>query len=353
MPVRSEQILSPLRASSVQYRAPDTTIELYNENAVTTITLGGGTGLTSLALDAGANGLISLLAGGGERLRVLNNGNVQVGESIGAFSMDAANLMLANNGGQTPFRVRLANATPGNGPAVTLQRSRGVLTAPTAVTTDDLIAQWVAQGYIGPISGHSVMARVEFLSDGVPVDNVSAPGRISFMTTPSGSLLPVENWRIPNTGHLLAGADGTYDIGAAGATRPRDLHLSRYLLIGGEWQPIILSKTSVDLKVVGTTNLFTVPVGRSLVVAEVFVRPTTATAANGDAVAGVGVAAGEDDIFPSQTLTGLNLTTERFKFPSSGVSYVAQATEIVRFGVDTADTGTALVADVYLVGYLI
>lgn len=56
--------------------------------------------------------------------------------------------------------------------------------------------------------------------------------------TSSGSLslqtLGVNRWTVGgSTGHLVAGADATYDIGASGATRPRDLFLSRNVVVGG------------------------------------------------------------------------------------------------------------------------
>ena len=125
------------------------------------------------------------------------------------------------------------------------------------------------------------------------------------------------------------------------------------LQTGGFPVPVVLSVTSVDLGAVATTNLYTVPTGKTAIITDAVLKPTTATAAVGDAVVGIGVAAGEDDIFSSQTLTGLNLTTERFKFLSSGVSVTAAAAAVIKAGVDTADTGTALVANVYLIGYLI
>lgn len=42
-----------------------------------------------------------------------------------------------------------------------------------------------------------------------------------------------ERWTINSSGHLLATDDATYDLGASGATRPRDLFLSRNITIGG------------------------------------------------------------------------------------------------------------------------
>lgn len=49
----------------------------------------------------------------------------------------------------------------------------------------------------------------------------------------------LERWRISTSGHFLAGTDNTYDIGASGATRPRDLYLGGnarvpgYINVGG------------------------------------------------------------------------------------------------------------------------
>jgi hypothetical protein len=42
-----------------------------------------------------------------------------------------------------------------------------------------------------------------------------------------------QRWQITSSGHWLAVADATYDIGASGATRPRDLYLSRDALLPG------------------------------------------------------------------------------------------------------------------------
>lgn len=205
-----------------------------------------------------------------------------------------------------------------------------------------------------------------------------------------------DTWAIINTtGQLQPGTTNTRDLGATGArirtgyfgtsisvgtTNPLDVSeasISRTgagISIGDSGQtvtfpgtinateglqanslpvPVVLSVTSVDLAAVATTNLYTVPSGQSLIVTDVIVKPTTATAAVGDAQAGVGVAAGEVDIADQQTLSGLDATTELFRMALQNPAYVSAASEVVKFGVDVADTGTALVADVYLVGYLI
>jgi hypothetical protein len=41
-------------------------------------------------------------------------------------------------------------------------------------------------------------------------------------------------WQVAAAGHLLAGTDNTFDIGASGATRPRDLYLARNM-VGAGW----------------------------------------------------------------------------------------------------------------------
>jgi hypothetical protein len=57
-------------------------------------------------------------------------------------------------------------------------------------------------------------------------------------TTLTGSL----RWTIDSSGHLLAGTDATYDIGASGATRPRNLYLSGQFTAGAA--SLIRSSTS-------------------------------------------------------------------------------------------------------------
>jgi hypothetical protein len=42
-----------------------------------------------------------------------------------------------------------------------------------------------------------------------------------------------DRWTISSSGHLIGGADNSYDIGASGATRPRDLFLGRNLAVAG------------------------------------------------------------------------------------------------------------------------
>lgn len=143
---------------------------------------------------------------------------------------------------------------------------------------------------------------------------------------------------------------GSVDIVAGAATVTG---VTGVVTIQGLPVATVLSVTSIDLMTVGTTNIYTVPSGRSATITDAVIKPTSATAQNGDAVVGIGVAAGEDNIFAVETLTGLTLITQRYKFPSMGVSIIAAAGDVIKAGVDTADTGTGpFLANVYLIGYL-
>lgn len=42
-----------------------------------------------------------------------------------------------------------------------------------------------------------------------------------------------DRWKVSPSGHLLTEADASYDIGASGGTRPRDMYLYRFMRMGG------------------------------------------------------------------------------------------------------------------------
>jgi len=113
----------------------------------------------------------------------------------------------------------------------------------------------------------------------------------------------------------------------------------------------LASVDSIDAKATGTTTLYTVPAGTTIVVTEVVLRCTAAVAITVAAVAGVGVAGGEDDIFASQPLTGLEAAGETFSFPAGGIGVVATAAEVIKLGIDTAATGTSQTLSADIFGY--
>jgi hypothetical protein len=77
-----------------------------------------------------------------------------------------------------------------------------------------------------PTLGTAALPSSSFAGD--PNTGVWSPGadRLGFATG------GVARWEVALAGHLLAAADNTFDIGASGATRPKDLHLSGVALVG-------------------------------------------------------------------------------------------------------------------------
>ena len=63
---------------------------------------------------------------------------------------------------------------------------------------------------------------------------------------------------------------------------------------------------NVDLNAVATTNLYTVPTGKKLVVSHVVIRDLSASAAGGPCALTLGQTAAKTDFLNTQTLTNLN-----------------------------------------------
>ncbi len=119
--------------------------------------------------------------------------------------------------------------------------------------------------------------------------------------------------------------------------------------------PVIINlsaTTGIDAKTTGTTSLYTVPAGKTLIVTGATVRCTAASAITIGPTLGIGVAAGEDDIFASTTLTTLTTTAKVFGFTATGMSVKVDAGGIVKLGLDTAATGTSQTLAIDLIGYL-
>jgi len=114
----------------------------------------------------------------------------------------------------------------------------------------------------------------------------------------------------------------------------------------------LLSKTSgIDLTTTGTTALFTVPGGESYSISKVIIVLTALTGFTSVGTLGIGIAAGEDDIFQSTELTGFDATSKQYVFNPDAIVAGANATDVIRLGIDTAFTATTATADIYLYGY--
>lgn len=116
---------------------------------------------------------------------------------------------------------------------------------------------------------------------------------------------------------------------------------------------VLATVAAIDGKTVAVTTLYTVPAGATAVITRAVIRPTTATAVTGVPTLGIGVAAGEADIFASTALTGLSDTAHVWEFAASGLCRHNAAGDVIKLGIDTAAVGTALALSVDLIGYLI
>lgn len=103
----------------------------------------------------------------------------------------------------------------------------------------------------------------------------------------------------------------------------------------------------------GVTPLYTVPAGRTAIITSAHVRCTAANTISTGPMLGIGVAAGEDDIYATTSLAALLTAGQLYGFSTSGISVSAVAGSVIKVGIDTAATGTSQTLTVDLVGYLV
>ena len=119
--------------------------------------------------------------------------------------------------------------------------------------------------------------------------------------------------------------------------------------------PILATVKGINGKVVGTTDLFTVPAlpaGQSVPIYAAIIRLTTAVGVTGTIKIGIGVVAGEDDIFSSTNLTGFNSTGNTYIFSTTGVRKLPVAGDVIKLGIDNAFGGTTATLSVDLIGLI-
>lgn len=117
---------------------------------------------------------------------------------------------------------------------------------------------------------------------------------------------------------------------------------------------VVLSSTGgINAKTVAATTLYTVPAGRTAIITAATVRCTAASAITIGPALGIGVAAGEQDIFASTAITALTTTAVIFGFAAVGMSVSAAAASVIKVGIDTGSTGTSQTIAIDLMGYLL
>lgn len=109
----------------------------------------------------------------------------------------------------------------------------------------------------------------------------------------------------------------------------------------------------VNLKTTGTTQLYTVPAGKILVVLAVILRCTAAASLSSGPTGSVGVTASSfNDLFASATMTALTAPNALFAFSMAGMSVYATASQVVTLNLTGAATGTSGSAGVDVIGYV-
>lgn len=84
-----------------------------------------------------------------------------------------------------------------------LQRSAGTLASPAQLTGVNTVGYVIGSGFDETITMRNI-ANIEFISAGT-ITSTSAPGRLAFSTTASGSLGPIERMRINESGNVGIG----------------------------------------------------------------------------------------------------------------------------------------------------
>lgn len=228
----------------------------------TTASLLGITNAGTLALSATGANVITASTNGSERLRIDSSGNVGIGTSsptlpltVGDSTLPAGvtlsgQMITGTTSGSSLLTLRFSAAT---GSAVFSQyASSGTPSSPTAVASGRALGRNNWHGFDG--TNYVNAAAIVSVVDGTPSTG-SMPGRIAFLTTPSGSGTPVERMRIHSTGGVSVG--NTTDPGSTNLSVTGSVRSNTYLDASGGNTATIngitpLSSTTQTMVLLGT-----------------------------------------------------------------------------------------------------
>lgn len=115
----------------------------------------------------------------------------------------------------------------------------------------------------------------------------------------------------------------------------------------------LASIAGISLAAIGTTTLYTTPAGKTAIPLYIVLECTAAVSVTTPATAGVGVAAGEDDVAPSQKLTNFDTAGDVWTFILHAKGRTIPAASALKLGVDTAITGTSQTVTAHVFGFLV
>lgn len=201
------------------------------------------------------------------------------------------------------------------------------------------------------------------------IKNVAVTAARSTVTTVPGSTVPLYNSRIVHVTTPLTGAGLRPDQPglrgdiakltnpAVGA--PYEWICTTSSSTAGAWEPkpsndkLLGTTGSINGRATSQVTIYTVPTGKTAVITRATVTAVTATAVTTPTTLGVGIAAGEDDIFPAVSMVGLTTAGKVWDLALAATPASAPAGSVIKSGIDVAATGTSLNIRVDLYGYLI
>ena len=141
------------------------------------------------------------------------------GSAVTAAGVDAAAAIVSLDsfGGLTGFYGR---------------RAQGTNASKTAITSGNGLSIFAGLGYDG--SAYTGPAGRVLFASSEGWSGTAHGTEILFSTTPNGSTVAAltNRWRMTNDGHFVAVTDNASDIGATGATRPRNVFMAGYGVFG-------------------------------------------------------------------------------------------------------------------------
>lgn len=313
------------------------------------------------------------------------NGAPQVPVHVGTAGIATALLpsaqIIASSNSSNGTSGVVANATATTAPFFQGVRSRGTLASPSAAASGDRTLSISAVGYDGSVQVFS--SNIFFQIDST-VSSGSVPQEIQLVTgtTTANRTSRVDVKHNGQIGFNTTSPDASaaYDMTTTsdlyrGFLQPRMTTTQRDVIPSpaaglsiynstlnypstyeGGWvnhaEGLVARVTGIDAKTTGTTNIYTVPTGKTFVVTKIVVRVTAATSITVGATYGFGIAANEDDIVASAVVALTANNTYAVLLPKTG-AVIGQSTNVIKIGIDGAATGTSQTLAVDLFGYIL
>jgi hypothetical protein len=144
-------------------------------------------------------------------LEVAGKVKVSAGTGVGQGALDAASSVFALSQDYWTQAEMSSHHDAGN-PSFVFYRSKGTRTSPAAVANGDYVGSLFSRAYDG--TQYSNCVGIRFAIDGAPGLG-SLPSRITFHTSPAGSVGLTERMRIDNAGNVVPPSDISGQLGTS------------------------------------------------------------------------------------------------------------------------------------------